>query len=596
MRVSELQGGPEGVPLGDGHHGFVNIEGQRFPCACSGGRLIIDVNAGLQPPQVPFPPHAGLTYSSDPPRPPMCPPPPSPPRTPRAALRAATYGTDTASSRTPGGTPVPPAASASGLSPGGIETIEEPSKLVSKLPVLASMKGTAGGDAAVMAGDWLAQLSPSMASLSTGAAVWWKSLLDSIMSIYSTWLESSPIVRLNIRHQLLAEQPPQDQFQRVEQRAAMLLLECLPEELRSEAVSARATSVKGMLFLTLCSYQPGGAGEKHYLQQFLTTPDVATSLDSGVTLARKWIRLFRRGKELSVVIPDPALLVRGLDRLVSKLFQEGKQHSSSSFRVATFKLERQLDYKPTENGVLAFAQLILGEMEAALLALPPTTSTRVAACNDGPDGEAGAKGKGKSKSKSKAGAKPCWKWTDGSGCRLGLQCSFAHDPLGPGRCWICGSSDHMKPACPVGQAPAGTDSSQGGDQQHGGGSGGGGEENTNPKPKKQPKKKPKKEAIRKAEEEKVEPPPGESSAAATSSMPAASGASLAASSQQEFLQEATKVLKSMRLAKLASDAGGQCLVDGGATTSMRRASSEDEVSGLPRKVVKLAIGETFLCE
>ena len=140
-----------------------------------------------------------------------------------------------------------------------------------------------------MAGDWLAQLAPSM--------------------------ESSPIVRLNLRHQVLADRPPVDKFQRVEQRAATLLLECLPEDLRTEAVSTRATSVRGILFITLRCYQPGGTGEKHRLQQFLTSPEVAGSLDSGVTLARKWVRLFRRGKELHVVLPDPQLLVRGLDRL-----------------------------------------------------------------------------------------------------------------------------------------------------------------------------------------------------------------------------------------------------------------------------------------
>ena len=62
-----------------------------------------------------------------------------------------------------------------------------------------------------------------------------------------------------------------------------------------------------------------------------------------------------------------------------------------------------------------------------------------------------------------------------------------------------------------------------------------------------------------------------------------------ASSQQEFLQKATKVLKSMRLARLAGDGQGRCLVDGGATTSMRRATSPEEVQGLPRRVVKLAV-------
>ena len=198
------------------------------------------------------------------------------------------------------------------------------------------------------------------------------------------------------------------------------------------------------------------------MQQFLTTPDVATSLDSGVTLARKWIRLFRRGKELQVVLPDPQLLVRGLDRLISKVITEGKAQSSSTFRIASFKLERQLDYKPTESGVLDFAQMILGELEAAILALPPTPTPKVAAFQETPDGDGNGKGKGKSKSKSKTGAKPCWRWNDGTGCRFGLGCSFAHDPLGPGHCWVCGSTEHMKPQCPYAGAGAGPEQAQGG--------------------------------------------------------------------------------------------------------------------------------------
>ena len=65
---------------------------------------------------------------------------------------------------------------------------EEPSKLVTKLPVLASARG---GDAAVIAGDWLAQLEPSMSSLSPSAASWWRQLMDRVKGLYTTWLECS---------------------------------------------------------------------------------------------------------------------------------------------------------------------------------------------------------------------------------------------------------------------------------------------------------------------------------------------------------------------------------------------------------------------
>ena len=67
-------------------------------------------------------------------------------------------------------------------------------------------------------------------------------------------------------------------------------------------------------------------------------------MDAALTLARKWIRLLRRGKELQVVLPDPSLLCRGLDRLHTAVFTNSK-HPSAAFRIASFKLERQLDYK-----------------------------------------------------------------------------------------------------------------------------------------------------------------------------------------------------------------------------------------------------------
>ena len=95
--------------------------------------------------------------------------------------------------------------------------------------------------------------------------------------------------------------------------------------------------------------------------------------------------------------------------------------------------------------------------------------------------------------------------------------------------------------------------------------------------------------MRKAEESGKDLEPSKEAPENTSSIPPTSSAS----SQQEFLQEATKVLKSMRLARITSGDEGRCLLDGGATTSMRRAVSGEEISGLPKRVVKLAVGETY---
>ena len=54
-----------------------------------------------------------------------------------------------------------------------------------------------------------------------------------VRDLYQKWLESTPVDRLQIRQQVLAQRPPLDRYQRVEQRASMLLWDSLPEGLES---------------------------------------------------------------------------------------------------------------------------------------------------------------------------------------------------------------------------------------------------------------------------------------------------------------------------------------------------------------------------
>ena len=590
--------------------GLVCVQGVWHPYTMVQGQMVVQFGSG------------GGFSSSNPvaegssttPPPPPVPPPPTTPK----------VGTTGGSSLTPGGTPVPPWSSESWVPPPPPTPVtastvdlgqsEEPSKLVTKLPVLASARG---GDAAVIAGDWLAQLEPSMSSLSSSAAVWWKQLMDKVKGLYTTWLESAPVARLSLRQSVLSQRPAQDRHQRVEQRAAVLLLESLPEELHHEVVSVRAVTVEAMIFLVHCAYQPGGAGEKAHLLQFLTAPEVGSGLDGTLQLARKWVRLLRRGRELQLVLPDPSLLCRGLDRVISSTFS-GNKHPSASFRIASFKLERQLDYKATLVDAEDYAYLVVGELEAALLAQPLPAPPKIARMEETKSGDEAGKGKGKAKQQ-----RPCWSWQDGSGCKYGSRCMFAHSALGPGRCWECGSDSHLKPQCPIlgqgGNASGGGGHSGGGGQNQnssspGKGGGGGGAAATSSsaattssstggddKPAKTRRKKGggkdkggKQEAVRKAEEEAT----AEGAPNTTSSTAAGSQEDSAA--RTEFFEEATKALKSLRLAKVTEEslansdlsAGGRALVDSGATTSMRTALPR-ETEGLPMRKVLLAEGETW---
>ena len=313
-----------------------------------------------------------------------------------------------------------------------------------------------------------------------------------------------------------------------------------------------------------------------------------------------------------MVLPDPSLLCRGLDKLVSATFS-GNKHPSASFRIASFRLERQLEYRATAVDIEDYAYLILGELEAAQLAQPLPSQPKVARLDDHPS-TVDDKDKDRDKGKGKAkGKKPCWGWQDGTGCRFGANCLFLHAPLGPGRCWECGSESHLKPQCPLlGQGGRASGGSGGGTTGSGKGSGGAAQSAnaqnsstsstaattgtaTEEKPPRKPKRKGggkdrgQKDAVRKAEEEPL----------ADEARPTTSGGNVEdASARTEFFEEATKALKSLRLAKLTMRSlqgslggGGRALIDSGATTSMRTAR-EGEVRGLPLRTVLLAEGET----
>ncbi|CAE7508968.1 unnamed protein product [Symbiodinium sp. CCMP2592] len=535
-------GGPPvsaGMTLDAPATGWVHVNGAWLPYYMLQGQMVIPQGAGGRSGNAVSGegslPNVGIGPSTSAP-----PPPPPPPRSPSTPARRPRQGDNS----TPGGTPSPPAVFA------GSSEVEEPSKLVTRLPMLAATKGQ---DAAVVAGDWLAQLEPSMSSLSSSAASWWQALMERVRVLYTRWLESTPILRLQIRQEVLAQRSPIDKYQRVEQRASMLLLDSLPEDLRAEVVSVRAVTVEAMIFLVHCSFQPGGSAEKAYLLQFLTAPESGNSVDSALSLARKWVRLLRRGKELQVVLPDPSLLCRGLDKLHGGVFA-GNKHPSAAFRIASFKLERQLDYKAMAKDVEDYAQLILGELEAALLAQPLPSQPKLNRMEETGNADAG---KGKAKGKGQKGE---WLFIDGCG----------NDEFFNGAFYISGTSG-WKRGPSAGRKPR---------RKGGGGKGS-------------------KDAIRKAEEDGVSTEGGATNAApqASATSAATTAAPSSDSAREDFFEEAAKALKSLRLARATLDrvamvANGplRALVDSGATTSMRTARQR-ETQGLPTRKVLLAEGE-----
>ena len=143
----------------------------------------------------------------------------------------------------------------------------------------------------------------------------------------------------------------------------MLLLGALTADLQTECVTTRMLTAVGLLFTILMRYQPGGPTEKAAVLSFLSNPVGPANLSESQASLRRWLRLYNRTAELRLHYPDPSLLMKGLDKLSHLVAKTGH----ASFRLSSYRHSQRLDYEPTQASVLAYAQVLLGELEQQLL-------------------------------------------------------------------------------------------------------------------------------------------------------------------------------------------------------------------------------------
>ena len=435
---------------------------------------------------------------------------------------------------------------------------EETARSIQDLPKLEISKGNTE-DAGMILGDWLTVVKPMMAGISATAAEWWDQVTGTAYNYYDDWLAASPLKRLELRDKVMGLTAlfEHSRWSRTEQRGAVLMLAALPADVKEEMVTIRAVQTIPMLFRLLTKYQPGGAGEKQALLRTLTAPAAVNTATDGIAGIRKWSRALTRAQELKLALPDPTLLVKALDQITAAVIT-----GQSLFRLSTFRLENKIDYAPTLSSTKSLAQMLLAELEMVTGSELGGRRPKVAAM------ETEAKGKGKGKDKGQREHGQCWNWMTPKGCRKGNACSFPHDKARMvGRCYNCSAEDHQKANCPYPTTSADTVAAK----------------ETNDKAteaKGRGKHKGKPKPIVK----KVEPDEPASSTTSSSSSTA----------QAAFLQEASELIKTMRLAALRGETDGWGLLDGGATACLRKAKSNREFQRAAPITVALATGSTQL--
>ena len=328
----------------------------------------------------------------------------------------------------------------------GVEVVRSGAPDLPALPQWSPSQGP------LQLGDWLLLLEPLVADLSTTSETWWRLVTSGAERWYQTHVSLSPLDR--IQHK--ADPPTevqQEKWQRLERRVSVMLLQAIPEGIREELVASRRLGVFGILTHLYTVYCPGGVYEKQTLLKNLEEPAEVSAISEAPGAIRKWLRWRRRTEEIGAVAPDPALLLKGLNRLTRRVIEPNKE---LQFRISMVRNSLGVDTTPTAETVGHFATHLLAELEQ--VALTEKRASPAAAKAEAPkirqfEAERGDKekgrGKGQEKSSEDSGGKPkCHFFLSEKGCRKGKQCTFSHDTKDEKkRCWTCGATDHMSPSC-----------------------------------------------------------------------------------------------------------------------------------------------------
>ena len=301
-------------------------------------------------------------------------------------------------------------------------------------------------------GDWLTTLEPIVSEISQGANQWWQMTLKSVEQAYEAWLVADPLQRLRLGP---VSPDEANKWPRTERRMLSLLLQAVPDTVRSEVITARKMNVAQVLFILYIKFQPGGQGERMNLIKNLTELKLSQNMGDVAQVLRTWRRWWNRSEELGVLLPDPVVLAGVLVKASDHLAKSGAQ---VAYRLATSRQQLLIDARPTLDNLKIFAEFLQAEAEELAMgagtgvgqgkglslkavATHPTSGTSSTSMTSPSVGE---------QRESVAGDKDkCRFWMSEKGCRRGDRCKFKHSRLSPkdNRCFHCSGLNHSRTAC-----------------------------------------------------------------------------------------------------------------------------------------------------
>ena len=315
-----------------------------------------------------------------------------------------------------------------------------------------------------------------MGDLTDGSARWWSQVLVSLEAFYKDYINASAVKKLQLRADDYAQDMLKEaKWLRVDKRAASMLVQAIPDNIRTEILANRLQTTLSILARILTIYRPGSAVERQQVLKALETPGNATSPMELVEVLRRWARWLKRAQDLGLQVPDPSILLRGLDQ-ASKAQLE--RHGEVAFRANMLRYSLELDSAPNLTSVIKLQSHLLGEFEQIAYrgrsrAIGNAIPAVKAMGAGGHDGQQGASPKGAGSPTTTITAKPCKFFLMDNGCQRS-NCKFSHDWANvpkeerAERCKACGAKGHMRKNCPMktsgSEAPRRDDTSRGAPQ------------------------------------------------------------------------------------------------------------------------------------
>ena len=309
--------------------------------------------------------------------------------------------------------------------------------------------------------DWLLLVSSQMADLSASSGQWWETMVQESREWYRRHQAMKPLEKL--KHAVKPSPELQSaKWRRLEKRSSTLLLKAIPPSQKEDLVASKDLSVMNILCRLMLNYQPGGYQEKQAVLLQLESPNEATSIAEGIVGLRKWSRWRKRAEEVGVTLPDPTVLLRGLDKLMGKVLLA---NSGLNFRINLARTTLMIDSVPTLHGIEQYAECLLAELDqmsyskkkgqpgGASNPPPNPKAKKLEGEGQGSQGQNDEKlrQRGKPKEEAEQRKQPCKFYLTDQGCRRGKTCPYGHVLDQEKRCWHCGAKDHFANSCTRGE-------------------------------------------------------------------------------------------------------------------------------------------------